>query len=393
MKKLISFAMLLVVFFIARPVFAQIFPPQPVGSQIDAERSAQVFAGLPIDHYRGWVSFRRVAVDGQSFEWVSENFVMELDDSITHLEVGGRFSSQVVVDVSAGDRPLDGLPKNTVGVVREFYLGLDAYDVTGNTLLATGFVYQQRLSNSDGITVILQPLFKMVSVAYTPPQGVPVQSLVLVLDHEVNGLNTTQNYGRGGFSIWVDPLMEPIPYTIRNGTTGVILGTGVLDPAKAVQAPENKNTPVSIVWKGGAVPLLFDANDQISLLGETLRTKVKRQVTCPSQNCADEWKDAMVYEVDLGGQEAAIMLYSFPQSLQIEVREWVREEDGEMPVIAKSKAGNFLSLFVFPGYGKVVITILPSLGKGGVANTTAPFSLYMTSGFSLPGTRGLGVSF
>lgn len=255
MKKGILIALLAVfLFFLASPAFAG-------PNEVDAQKSAQVFAGMNLSRCYGGFNFERWG-KGEFMEPVYGSFTfMPETKTITYLEV----YYEVIVGETM--EPLRGLPLNKKGEARYYSIWLGCYD-DNSDYQAFGSFFKELMLPENGIVITLQPDWQRLFVPYQPPKGAKVE-MVVIIDPKT-GDSQTADYcdpkadryscKEGGFNLWLNPL-GAYTYEIREKGTGEIYATGTIDLLAQNQAVQDPVTPITLQFPGGVAEVKFDTVD------------------------------------------------------------------------------------------------------------------------------------
>jgi hypothetical protein len=297
---------------------------------LDSERAAQVFAGLEVQYYEGGFYFYRTAKEEN--RWVNATFKMSPETQITYLVIDGT----IIVDVTTGDEPLNGIPQNVVGETRYFNLWLNGYE-NGSPVVHGNF-YTELLLPGDPIVVELQPYNIYYFLEFEVPYGVEPENLRLVIE----GSNWQYNESMKGFQVWVNPLVIS-EYEIVDISSGIIYEIGEINPLEGEL--KDKDSIINLLLPKGIKKIDFRETNYIWLENQFLDGQVIRE---------GEIVPAQVYFMNLEGKGGSINVYgltSHGELPMIEVRRWT--ERGEMPIINSSN--NYLT--IPSGYHKIVVTI------------------------------------
>ena len=344
---------LTVVMFLISAASAQSVVPQGTAAATasseehrNAERIAQVFGGILVDHFDGQFNFQRSPMN----DWINGIFEMKKVGDVymvTYLEVMGQ------VIIKRGDKPIGGLPTNQVGETRNFNLWLSGLDAHGQ-FVSSGSFFTDLLNSGDPIVVQLEAASVRVVVQFEVPKGVDQNNLRLVTS---DGNIARYNSYIGGFEVYVDPTRIPT-YQIMDSSTRIVYQEGTLDTLAKNPVKAEEVSVVGLQLPEGVVEVPLTAQEPyLNLEEQELDGQVTRPCTPVKVDCTQE-VPAKVYLVRLDKRSLYVELYgSNSDKLKIEVRKWVAR--GDMPLIIESKTGPYTYVQVPTGYDTVVVTVLP----------------------------------
>lgn len=315
----------------------------------DAERVAQVFGGIIVEHYDGPFSFYRNLTN----TWVDGYLQLRRVNGvfmITYLHVDGK------VIVKMGDKPLGILPTNIVGETRNFSLWMSGYDVHGKYIVSGSF-YTDLLNSGDPILVKLDPAQVRLVVPFTVPRNADSKKFRLSIPHD--GFEDTFVYQDviGGFEVYVDPTKVE-NYKIEDVSTGIVYQEGKTDALAQSPVKMAEGSVINLMLPEGVVDLPFTVDqDYFFFDQQKLDSQVTRPCTPPAATDCERLVAAKVYIAHVDKMNMFVSVSGQQSELyKVEIRKWVAK--GPMPLIDQSQPGPYPSAYVGSGYDTVVITVL-----------------------------------
>lgn len=193
---------------------------------------ARAFAMRTPDSYQCYLSGSMLV--GDSFEWMSMSFTMRKDFAITRLDVNG-------TPVSLPE-PIHGLPMGDGGVIRNVYLNVGALTATGE-YAGNGYLQRDVVTKGDSLVVVLMPA--------QIKQEIPVDISASGGDVQFSVDNFTYGYGwgveNGKLYAYLPPIGGKYHYTVRDMSSGVVIGSGWLEPFKPAVTPNDAYVGVTMI--------------------------------------------------------------------------------------------------------------------------------------------------
>lgn len=307
----------------------------------DSARIAAAVVAKPAEYYSGNFWFTRVGAVGLETQ-VNGYFDLSKAGKVTALWLSDQEGNLVSI-LSPGDKPLNGLPINTEGTCRDYYLQVFGYDRKGEQLLVTGYFEAKVLEPEDAIAVILTPALKEHFIPFTVPDRVEVSDLITEI--EDNGY-VFYDQNRQGFDLWLDPARDQ-EITVRDNRTGIIYWRGLA--SELGQKPSEQ--VVNLKLAGGVVDLFPNTKAWVSRQGDVLDGQTVNQ--------DGTFEPAKVYLANLAGDGASFYFWQVSGRGTMEI--YSVRNDGERSLVQADEltdtSNGQYSANLWPGYDKIIIII------------------------------------
>jgi len=240
--------------------------------------------------------------------------------------------------------PIYGLPMGNGGVFRNVNIYVSAMNDTGDCV-ANGQLNQALVKKGDSLVVPLIPGgLRQEIVCDLPSSG--------NVDLIIEGFDDGYSWGvqDGHLYVYLPPVGGIYNYTVRNMTTGAIIGSGTIEPFKPTVAANRAYVGVS--YAGNVIEAEFPQPDGYDAWANLRSVEF---------DCSIPWNGSTapgkVIFADCGG--GGLEVQSFMTHCQVYVQQVTTE--GDMPYLAltdNSAPGTTRVSTIQKNIGKVVITII-----------------------------------